>query len=83
MGRLVKKKGFEFLIKTCMEIDNIELLIAGDGKEFNNLKSISSNNTNIKLLGWIKNKDLFFKKIDAFCSSSYEEPFGLVIIEAN
>tara|TARA_B100001989_G_C24550051_1_gene473787 strand:- start:1091 stop:2146 length:1056 start_codon:yes stop_codon:yes gene_type:complete len=82
MGRLVKKKGFEFLIKTCMEIDNIELLIAGDGKELNNLKSISSNNTNIKLLGWIKNKDLFFKKLDVFCSSSYEEPFGLVIIEA-
>ena len=81
MGRLVKKKGFEFLIKTRMEIDNIELLIAGDGKELNNLKSISSN-TNIKLLGWIKNKDFFFKKIDAFCSSSYEEPFGLVIIEA-
>ena len=82
MGRLVKKKGFEFLIKTCMEMDNIELLIAGDGEEFNNLKSISCNNTNIKLLGWIKNKDLFFEKIDAFCSSSYEEPFGLVIIEA-
>ncbi len=82
MGRLVKKKGFEFLIKTCMEIDNIELLIAGDGKEFNNLKSISSNNANIKLLGWIRNKDLFFKNIDAFCSSSQEEPFGLVIIEA-
>ena len=41
-----------------MEIDNIELLIAGNGKEFNNLKSMSSNNTNIKLLGWIKNKEL-------------------------
>ena len=82
MGRLVKKKGFEFLVKACIEIDNVELLIAGHGEEFNNLKNFSNNNENIKLLGWIENKDYFFKKIDVFCSSSLEEPFGLVIIEA-
>ncbi|MBF95794.1 MAG: putative poly(glycerol-phosphate) alpha-glucosyltransferase [Alphaproteobacteria bacterium MarineAlpha9_Bin4] len=82
MGRLVKKKGFDFLVKTCMKIDNVELLIAGNGIEFNKLKRISNNNNNINLLGWIENKDLFFKKIDVFCCSSYEEPFGLVIIEA-
>ena len=37
---------------------------------------------NIKLLGWIKNKDEFFKKIDIFFCPSYIEPFGLVILEA-
>ena len=36
---------------------------------------------NIKLLGWIKNKDEFLKKLISFCSS-YIEPFGLVILEA-
>ena len=82
MGRLVKKKGFEFLIKTCKEIDNLELVIAGDGNELNNLKKISYNYKNIKLIGWVKNKDTFFKNIDVFCSSSFIEPFGLVIIEA-
>ncbi len=82
MGRLVKKKGFEFLVKTCMEMDNVELLIAGHGEEFHYLKNISNNNKSIKFLGWIENKDSFFKKIDVFCSSSLEEPFGLVIIEA-
>lgn len=82
MGRLVKKKGFDFLIKTCQEIENIELLIAGDGKEFKNLKNISYKSDNIKMLGWIENKELFFKKIDVFCCSSHEEPFGIVIIEA-
>ncbi len=82
MGRLVKKKGFELLVRTCIEMDNVELLIAGHGEEFNNLKNISNNNKSIKLLGWIENKDFFFKKIDVFCSSSLEEPFGLVIIEA-
>ena len=34
------------------------------------------------MLGWIKNKDEFFKKIDIFFCSSYIEPFGLVILEA-
>ena len=82
MGRLVKKKGFEFLVKTCMEMDNVELLIAGHGKEFHNLKNITNNNESIKFLGWVENKDFFFKKIDVFCSSSFQEPFGLVIIEA-
>ena len=82
MGRLIKKKGFDFLIKTCQEIENIELLIAGDGKEHKYLKNISYKSHNIKLLGWIENKELFFNKIDVFCCSSYEEPFGIVIIEA-
>ena len=82
MGRLVKKKGFDFLIKACVEIKNLELLIAGDGDEFANLKKISDKYNNIKLLGWVNNKNKFFNSIDVFCSSSIMEPFGLVIIEA-
>ena len=57
-------------------------MIAGDGDEYNNLKRISDNYSNIKLLGWIKSKENFFNSIDIFCSSSIIEPFGLVIIEA-
>ena len=60
MGRLVKKKGFDFLIKVCAEIDNLDLIIAGDGNEFNNLKKVSEHYNNIKLLGWIKSKDKVF-----------------------
>ena len=82
MGRLVKKKGFDLLINTCSEMKNVELLIAGQGEEFNNLNNISKNANNIKLLGWIESKDKFFSNIDIFCSSSIEEPFGIVIIEA-
>ena len=37
---------------------------------------------NIKLLGWIKNKNDFFNQIDIFCSISKIEPFGIVILEA-
>ena len=52
MGRLVKKKGFDLLINIDSEMKNVELLIAGQGEEFNNL-NISKNANNIKLLGWM------------------------------
>ena len=82
MGRLVKKKGFKFLIDACSEMKEIKLLIAGTGIEYNNLTKASITKNNIKLLGWTRNKEQFFKKIDVFCCSSEVEPFGLVIIEA-
>ena len=82
MGRLVKKKGFKFLIDACSEMKEIKLLIAGTGIEYNSLTKASINKNNIKLLGWTRNKEQFFEKIDVFCCSSEVEPFGLVIIEA-
>ena len=82
MGRLVKKKGFDFLIETFLEIPEIELLLAGSGKEYKSLKKKALENKNIKLPGWISDKESFFKKIDIFCNCSVKEPFGLVLIEA-
>ncbi len=82
MGRLVKKKGFDLLIKAFQKDQNAELLIAGDGPLMRSYQKITKNNKNIKLLGWIKEKDFFFSEIDIFCSPSREEPFGIVILEA-
>ncbi len=82
MGRLVEKKGFEFLIKTFLKIRNSKLLIAGDGPLMHKLNIISQNSSNIKMLGWVKAKETFFSKIDIFIVPSLIEPFGLVILEA-
>ncbi len=82
MGRLVEKKGFENLISVFKRIQNLELQIAGDGPLMNHLAKKARGYNNIKLLGWIKNKNQFFKKIDIFFCSSSIEPFGLVILEA-
>ena len=82
MGRLVDKKGFENLIKVCMEIPDIKLLIAGDGPLMKKYIKLVKGHKNIKLLGWIKNKNDFFNEIDVFCSISKIEPFGIVILEA-
>ena len=82
MGRLVEKKGFESLINVFKRIQGIQLQIAGDGPQMKFLEKQAHGCNNVKLLGWIKNKDEFFKKIDIFFCSSYIEPFGLVILEA-
>ncbi len=82
MGRLVDKKGFESLINVFKRLEGIQLQIAGDGPQMKFLEKQVYGYDNIKLLGWIKNKDEFFKKIDIFFCSSYIEPFGLVILEA-
>ena len=63
MGRLVKKKGFDFLVESFLEISDVKLLIAGSGKEFKSLKKITSENKNIQLLGWIRSKEKFFNNI--------------------
>lgn len=82
MGRIVRKKGFKYLIEAVKNIKNIELKIAGDGPLLNSLKEQAKGYKNIKFLGWIENKNIFFKNIDIFCCPSIKEPFGLVILEA-
>ncbi len=82
MGRLVEKKGFESLINVFKRLEGIQLHIAGDGPLMKFLEKQAHGCNNVKLLGWIKNKNDFFKKIDIFFCSSYIEPFGLVILEA-
>ena len=82
MGRLVEKKGFESLINVFKRLEDIQLQIAGDGPLMKFLEKKAYGYNNIRLLGWIKDKDTFFKKIDIFFCSSYDEPFGLVILES-
>jgi len=82
MGRLIEKKGFESLINVFKRLEDIQLQIAGDGPLMKLLEKKAYGYNNIKLLGWIKDKNEFFKKIDIFFCSSYVEPFGLVILEA-
>ncbi len=82
MGRLVDKKGFHYLIDAIKELPDTQLLIAGDGPCYKKLKDKIKDISNIEMLGWISNKEDFFKKIDIFCLSSTFEPFGIVLIEA-
>ena len=64
VGRLVPKKGFEFLIKAFAsisnQIQNCELVIVGEGPErekYENLIKHYSLEQNVRLTGWQKNEE--------------------------
>lgn len=89
IGRLVKIKGVDILIKSFCEvnkyINNIELIIIGDGIEKNNLEKIAreSSNENIIFTGAISCVEDYLKSCNIFVYPSIcEEAFGISIIEA-
>ncbi len=87
-GRLTKHKGVSFLVGAAKQI-NGTILIVGDGPERNALiEEIKRRNlTNVILTGYISNKEpiyhAFYERADVYVSpSTWDEPFGLTIIEA-
>lgn len=91
IGRLVKSKGFDHVIKAIKYLDEqpavthkFLLKIAGSGIEEENLKGLVKSlnlQDKIEFCGWV-DKATFFNQIDIFCLPSLNEPFGLVVIEA-
>ncbi len=82
VGRLNKQKGFDALIKIFSKIDtNWKLIIAGEGKERENLKKLIKKD-NIFLIG--NQKDIFswYSKASIFVLSSKKEGFPNVLLEA-
>ena len=90
VGRLVKQKGYDRLIRCCSRLinkDNIKfkVYIIGEGNERSNLeKMIYENNLtdSVKLIGFRDNPYKYIKKADIYVLSSYDESFSLVVGEA-
>jgi len=89
VGRLVKRKGFEYLIKSLKLLnENVECLIIGDGPEKENLKQLAINlgvEQRVNLLGYLSEEDKKFQYLavsDIFVLSSLHEGFGIVLQEA-
>lgn len=90
IGRLVKFKGFQYIIEAMQFVENSILLIIGDGPLKNNFEIyIEENNMKEKviLLGAIsdeKIKNNYIKACDIFILSSIRksESFGIVQLEA-
>lgn len=82
VGRLIKVKNLEFLIKVFNELPNLELTIIGEGLLEKELKAMAKDN--IKFLGYINNKDLptYYRSNDVFVLASLSETWGLVVEEA-
>lgn len=86
ISRLEKHKGIYDLIETFkdLKLKNVELLIAGEGKERENIiKKIKEYNLekNIKLVGFIKTST-FLKEVDILVLPSYSEGLPLILLEA-
>lgn len=88
-GRLTVHKGVEYLIKAARRI-NGEVLILGDGPERRYLEDMIKkyNLKNTRILGYISPKEgiklkEFYRRADVYVAPSvWDEPLGLVILEA-
>jgi glycosyltransferase involved in cell wall biosynthesis len=88
LSRIVKEKGIFELIdafKNLNErVDNIELIIAGEGEAFEQLKTVVKNINNIRVTGHVegKRKIALFKESDIYILPSYTEGLPISILEA-
>ena len=89
MSRLSPEKNIEIALKSFAKFaketnKNAQLLIAGEGREKENLLKLAKElkiENKVKFIGWTQDKAGFFNQIDIFIQSSLNEPFGLTILE--
>jgi glycosyltransferase involved in cell wall biosynthesis len=87
VGRLVKEKGVDTMIKAFNEIKlkNIIFKVLGDGKEKKNLEKLICKlglEKKVFLLGKIKNLEKFYLNSDLFIHASHFEGFPNAMVEA-
>lgn len=81
-ANLIKRKNIDKLILAVNDIDGFKLTVIGDGKEFENLKNIASEN--VSFTGRIPHEKVLeeMQKTDIFILPSINETFGMVYLEA-
>ncbi len=89
VGRLVKRKGFDFLINSLSQLSNknIHCLIIGEGPEKQNLLNQAKElniEAQVHLLGFLSEEEKFqyLSNSDIYFLSSVHEGFGVVLQEA-
>lgn len=90
IGRLVKEKGFEFLLQAVKIaqkfIPRLRLVIVGDGPERKNLEWLAHKlqfNQQVLFVGWQADPLKWLNNFDIFILPSVKrESFGLVLLEA-
>lgn len=85
-GKLTKYKGVKYLIQAAKNIDGV-IGIAGDGPERANLEKLVKDMklTNVKFFGYINGNNLlqlYYRADVCVVPSVWDEPLGLVVLEA-
>jgi glycosyltransferase involved in cell wall biosynthesis len=84
-ARLVKEKSLDTLIKSVANIPSVELYIAGDGPEKQNLNKLVQEldlSTKVKFIGYIDDMVGFYHQLDLFVLTSSNEGLPLSILES-
>ncbi|MDY6969177.1 MAG: glycosyltransferase family 4 protein [Spirochaetota bacterium] len=89
IGRIIKRKAIDIIIKALADIDNIKIrfLIIGDGPEKKNLQSLANElgvAKQVSFVGYLNNEDKYrlLSASDLFILTSLHEGFGIVFMEA-
>ena len=89
LRRFVPEKGFNYLIEAISILRDrkypVKLLIGGAGPLEIQLKKLTRElniDKNVEFIGWVHDKENFFKSVDIFCIPSVFETFGIVALEA-
>lgn len=88
-GRFSPEKGYETFVDSLVLLQqkgiNFKAIVGGVGDEQkllqNKIRQHGLNNK-VELIGWVKNKAEFFRKIDLFVLPSLEEEFGITMLES-
>ena len=85
-GKLTKYKGVRYLIQAAKKIDAV-IGITGDGPERGNLEQLSKDLKlpNVRFFGYVGShelKELYYKADVCVVPSVWDEPLGLVVLEA-
>ena len=90
VGRLIKEKNVDLIIKVLAELkNNFKLIIIGEGPEKEKLVNLSKElnlENNIKFIGFqqnIKNVYAYLKSSKILILPSEREGFGIIVLEAN
>lgn len=89
-GRITRDKGLNELLGAFEQFEkshsNAYLMLVGsfdnEGTICPHLKEWAENSDRVKFVGWTPHAEKYYAAMDVFCSLSYREGFGLVVIEA-
>lgn len=88
-GRITRDKGINELVDAFVGakgVDKAKLLLIGDYDNSGSMRADVIETIDkcgsIKRVGWVNNVEQYYAAMDVFCSLSYREGFGLVVIEA-
>lgn len=89
VGSLTRRKGHEYLLSALTEVvkkvENIKLLIIGDGPEKERLMQITGDlglSKNVVFMGFRNDIAELISQLDVYVHPSIYEPFGIAILEA-